>query len=151
MSSQPGPRPRRPRRPCRPRRPQFAVDSLSAQRAPLLSLVLTSLSFHKSLENLLEALGLSPMKRHRCPCTQGWAILGSQAPWSQPVHSAQVKNFCTVRTLCTQSSPKAMSIESVMPSNHLILCHPLLLLPSIFRSIRAKPLTVWITINCGKF
>ena len=29
-----------------------------------------------------------------------------------------------------------MSIESVMPSNHLILCHPLLLLPSIFLSIR---------------
>ena len=29
-----------------------------------------------------------------------------------------------------------MSIESVMPSNHVILCHPLLLLPSIFPSIR---------------
>ena len=29
-----------------------------------------------------------------------------------------------------------MSIDSVMPSNHLILCHPLLLLPSIFASIR---------------
>ena len=31
---------------------------------------------------------------------------------------------------------KLVSIESVMPSNHLILCHPLLLLPSIFPSIR---------------
>ena len=31
---------------------------------------------------------------------------------------------------------KVMSIESVMPSSHLILCHPLLLLPSIFPSIR---------------
>ena len=31
---------------------------------------------------------------------------------------------------------KLMSIESVMPSNHLILCHPLLLLPSLFPSIR---------------
>ena len=31
---------------------------------------------------------------------------------------------------------KLMSIESVTPSNHLILCHPLLLLPSIFPSIR---------------
>ena len=31
---------------------------------------------------------------------------------------------------------KLMPIESVMPSNHLILCHPLLLLPSIFLSIR---------------
>ena len=34
------------------------------------------------------------------------------------------------------SLPKPMSIELVMPSNHLILCHPLLLLPSIFPSIR---------------
>ena len=35
-----------------------------------------------------------------------------------------------------RSLPKPMSIESVMPSNHLILCHPLVLLPSIFPSIR---------------
>ena len=34
------------------------------------------------------------------------------------------------------SLPKLKSIESVMPSNHLILCRPLLLLPSIFPSIR---------------
>ena len=34
------------------------------------------------------------------------------------------------------SLPKLMSIESVMPSNHLILCHPFLLLPSLFPSIR---------------
>ena len=36
----------------------------------------------------------------------------------------------------SRSPPKPMSIESVMPSNHLILCRPLLLLPSIFPSIR---------------
>ena len=36
----------------------------------------------------------------------------------------------------SQSFPKLMSIESVMPSNHLILCHPLLLLPSVFSNIR---------------
>ena len=36
----------------------------------------------------------------------------------------------------SQSLPKLMSIELVMPSNHLILCCPLLLLPSIFPSIR---------------
>ena len=35
-----------------------------------------------------------------------------------------------------RSPPKPMSIESVMPSNHLILCRPLLLLPSIFPSMR---------------
>ena len=36
----------------------------------------------------------------------------------------------------SQSPPKPMFIESVMPSNHLILCHPLLLLPPIPPSIR---------------
>ena len=36
----------------------------------------------------------------------------------------------------SQSLPRLMSVELVMPSNHLILCHPLFLLPSIFPSIR---------------
>ena len=36
----------------------------------------------------------------------------------------------------SQGWPKLMFIELVMPSNHLILCHPLLLLPSVFPSIR---------------
>ena len=38
----------------------------------------------------------------------------------------------------SQSLLKLMSIESKMPSNHLILCHPLLLLPSIFPSIKVS-------------
>ena len=38
----------------------------------------------------------------------------------------------------SRSLPTFMSIESVMPSNHLILCRPLLLLPSIFPSIRVS-------------
>ena len=38
----------------------------------------------------------------------------------------------------SRSPPKPMSIESVMPSNHLILCRPLLLLPSVFPSIRVS-------------
>ena len=42
----------------------------------------------------------------------------------------------SMSTANSQSLPKVMSIESVMPSNHLILCHPLLLLPSIFPSSR---------------
>ena len=56
-----------------------------------------------------------------------------------------VSDFATSWTAACQASlaitnswspSKPMSIESVMPSNHLILCHPLLLLPSIFPSIR---------------
>ena len=44
----------------------------------------------------------------------------------------------------SQSSPKRMSIELMIPSNHLILCHPLLLLPPIPPSIRvfSKELTL---------
>ena len=41
----------------------------------------------------------------------------------------------------SQSLLKLMSIESLMPSNHLILCCPLLLLPSIFTSIRVFPMS----------
>ena len=41
----------------------------------------------------------------------------------------------------TQSLLKLMSIESVMPPNHLLLCHPLLLLPLIFPSIRSFPVS----------
>ena len=41
----------------------------------------------------------------------------------------------------SRSLSKPMSIESVMPSNHLILCRPLLLLPSIFPSIRVFPMS----------
>ena len=43
---------------------------------------------------------------------------------------------------------KLMSIESVMPSNHLILCHHLLLLPSVFVSIRVFPLS-WLFTSGG--
>ena len=43
---------------------------------------------------------------------------------------------CSTSITNSQSLLKLMSIESVMPSNHLILCHPLLLQPSIFPSIR---------------
>ena len=46
---------------------------------------------------------------------------------------------------------KPMSIESVMPSNHLILCHPLLLLPSIFPSIKVFSNDSFIHIRWPKY
>ena len=46
---------------------------------------------------------------------------------------------------------KLMSMESVMPSNHLILCHPLLLLPSIFPSIRVFPNESTLRIRWPKY
>ena len=51
----------------------------------------------------------------------------------------------------TQSLLKLMSIELVMPSNHLILCHPLLLLPSIFSRIRVFSNKSVLCIRCPKF
>ena len=50
-------------------------------------------------------------------------------PWTAALHTS-------LSITSSRSLPKLMSTESVMPSNHLILCHPLLLLPSIFASIR---------------
>ena len=52
-----------------------------------------------------------------------------ETPWST-AHQASLS------ITNSWSPPKPMSIVSVMPSNHLILCPPLLLLPSIFPSIR---------------
>ena len=45
--------------------------------------------------------------------------------------------YASLSITSSQNLLKLMFIESVMPSNHLILCHPLFLLPSIFPSIRA--------------
>ena len=66
--------------------------------------------------------------------------------WKSSVHSlSRVQLFATPWTSVRQvslsitnswSPPKPMSIESVMPSSHLILCRPLLLLPSMFPSVR---------------
>ena len=46
---------------------------------------------------------------------------------------------------------KLMSIKSVMPSNHLILCHPLLFLPSIFPSIRVFSKELALSIKWSKY
>ena len=51
----------------------------------------------------------------------------------------------------SQSLLKLVIIESVMLSNHLILCHPLLLLPSIFPSIRVFSSELALHIRCPKY
>ena len=63
--------------------------------------------------NLTSAVqSLSRVPLFVTPCQVSWSITNSRSP------------------------PKPMSIKSMMPSNHLILCRPLLLLPSIFPRIR---------------
>ena len=76
------------------------------------------------------------------------AVLTIQSPskrFSSVQLLSRVRLFATLWTAARQASLsitnsrsllKLMSIKSVMPSNHLILCRPLLLLPSILPSIR---------------
>ena len=78
---------------------------------------------------------------------------GLLPPWggfSSVQSLSRVRLFATPWTAARQasrsitnswSSPKLMSIELVMPSNHLILCRLLLLLPSIFPSIRSSQMS----------
>ena len=51
----------------------------------------------------------------------------------------------------SRSSPKPMSIELMMPTNHLILCHPLLLMPSIIPSIRVFSNELVLPIRWPKY
>ena len=83
--------------------------------------------------------------------THKYCISESFVDYEGPVQFSSVQSLSRVQLLETpwtaahQTSlsitnswnlPKLMSIESVMPPHHLIFCHPLLLLPSIFPSIR---------------
>ena len=96
------------------------------------------------------------------PCRDGWSLPHHHqlsavstcypsacsclfAPFSSVQSLSRVQFFVTPWTAARQASLsitnsqsllKPMFIKSMMPSNHLILCHPLLLLPSIFPSIR---------------
>ena len=80
----------------------------------------------------------SHSKQSQCFCTQKKHFVSVQL-------LSHVQLFATPWTVAHQASlsitnfrslHKLMSIKLVMPSNHLILCHPLLLLPSIFPNIR---------------
>ena len=77
-------------------------------------------------------------------------------------HFSSAQSFSHVRLFATpwtaflsiinsQSLLKLMSISSVMPSNHLILCHPFLLLPSIFPSIRVFSNELALRIRWPKY
>ena len=65
-------------------------------------------------------------------------------PW---IASCQASLFFTI----SQNLLKLMSIESVMLSTHPILCHPLLLLPSIFPSIRVFSIELALWIRWSKY
>ena len=65
-------------------------------------------------------------------------------PWSAALQAS-------LSFIISQSFLKLMSIESVMPSNHLILCCPFILLPSIFPSIRVFSNGLTLHIRWSKY
>ena len=97
------------------------------------------------------------------PTSSALADSLSLSHWGSPSESLQfssVRSLSRVRLFATpwtaarqaslsitnsQSLPKLRSTELVMPSNHLILCRPLLLLPSIFPSIRVSSMSQLFT------
>ena len=70
------------------------------------------------------------------PWREELSLQFSWVQFSRSVTSNSLSPQTSLSITNSQSLLKLMSIESVMPSNHLILCRPLLLLPSIFPSIR---------------
>ena len=79
------------------------------------------------------------------PLSNYFSVFKPSLQFSSVQSLSRVGLFATPWTAARQASlsitnsrtpPKPMSIESVMPSNHLILCRPLLLLPSILPSVR---------------
>ena len=94
---------------------------------------------------------LEQLQREREPLPWFQAVIVQQRKiedrnWISSVQSiSHVQLFATPWTVACQASLsitnswsllRLLSIESVMPSNHLILCHPLLLLPLLFPNIR---------------
>ena len=65
-------------------------------------------------------------------------------PWTAALQASLFLTF-------SQSLPNFMSTEPVMPSNHLIFCHPLLLLPSIFPSIRLFSIELAVCIRWPEY
>ena len=85
-----------------------------------------------SLIHIVYCFSLATFKIFSLSCSSGQSLSHVQlfaTPWT-----AALQTFLSITN--PQSLLKLMSIESVMPSNRLILCHSLLLLPSIFHRIR---------------
>ena len=100
-------------------------------------------SFLSNLRLNLSVSAIFNKKKKKKRCIPGLHSVSVQ--FSSVQSLSRVRVFVTLWTAAHQASlslinswspPKLISFESVMPSNHLILCHPLLLLPSIFPIIR---------------
>ena len=123
------------------------MTPLKYANQPIQSPYSPTISFIKLLQ--VEPLSLCPRITSGPDTRQLWAIPPPQSllklfTLSSVQSLSHVQLFETPRTTARQASLainsqsllKLMSIELVMASNHLILCHLLLLLPSVFPSIR---------------
>ena len=90
-------------------------------------------------------MGLVSEEQHQFSSVQSLShVQLSATPWTT-AHQASLS------VTNSRSLLKLMSIALVMPSNHLILCHPLLLLPSIFPSIRVFSNELVLHIRLPKY
>ena len=104
---------------------------------------MTGVGCHSLLQGIFPTQGWNPSLMS--PVLAAGGFFTTSAILSSAQSLSRVRLFATPWTAARQaslyitnswSSLKLMSIELVMPSNHLILCRPLLLLPSIFPSIK---------------
>ena len=79
-----------------------------------------------------------------CCCCSITVISNSVTPWT-------VARPTPLFSITSQSLLRFMPVEMVMLSDHLILCCPLILLPSIFPSIRVFSSKLALYINCPKY
>ena len=100
-------------------------------------------------------LGFKPGLRHpETESRRNFFLYRVRCSVAQSCPALQPQGLQLARLLYPSLSPrllKLMSIESVMPSKHLILCLPLLLLPSIFPSIRVFSNELTLHIRCPKY
>ena len=90
---------------------------------------------HKKIERSYQMLVVVQLPSHLQPF---------MTPWTAACHAS-------LSLSASQSLPKFMSIECVMPSTQLILCHPLHLLPSIFPGISIFSNESAVCIRCPKY
>ena len=75
----------------------------------------------------------------------------TESDTTEATQQQQQQQQASLSFTISQSLLKLMSVESVMPSNYLILCHPLLFLPSIFPSIRVFLNELALCIRWSKY
>ena len=114
---------------------------------------------HSSFSRPIFHISQSALGKQAASSSPGWMICNTQPPTQSVQSLSRVRLFATPWTAACQASLsltnsrsllKLMSIESVTPSNHLTLCHPLLLLPSIFASIRVFSSESVLPISIGQ-